>query len=174
MGSIHGVNRHAAILSPERLDDYLVEANPVRFLDAFVDPLNLTTRGVQRAKPAATGRPAYHPADLLKLYIYGSRSRLRSRRRLAQATHRTVAWMWLLKKLRPDPKATADFRKNDLAPLRRVGRAFTLWRTQPDLFAGGPAAIAGGEFNAVEAKERHLTQGRLKQLLQRSDQRGEG
>ena len=89
MGFIHGVNRHEAILFPERLDDYMAEENLVRFIDAFVDHLNLTTLGCQRATPAATGRPAYHPADLLKLYIYSYLYRLRSSRRLGQATHRT-------------------------------------------------------------------------------------
>jgi transposase len=90
MGFIHGANRHEEILFPERLDDYIAEENPVRFIDAFVDHLNLTTLGFQRATPAATGRPAYHPADLLKLYIYGSLYRLRSSRRLEQETHRNV------------------------------------------------------------------------------------
>jgi transposase len=88
MGFIHGANRHAELLCPERLDDSIAEENPVRFLDAFVDHLNLTTLGFQRATPAAPGRPAYHPAELLKLYVYGSLSRLRSSRRLAQETHR--------------------------------------------------------------------------------------
>jgi transposase len=71
MGFIHGANRHEEVLFPERLDDYMTPANPVRFLEAFVDHLDLTTLGFQRATPAATGCPAYHPADLLKLYIYG-------------------------------------------------------------------------------------------------------
>ena len=95
MGFIHGVNRHEAILFPERLDDYMAEENLVRFIDAFVDHLNLTTLGCQRATPAATGRPASHPADLLQLSIDGSLSRLRSSRRLAQETHRNVEVMWL-------------------------------------------------------------------------------
>ena len=90
MGFIHGVNRHEEILFPERLDDYMAEENLVRFIDAFVDHLNLTTLGFQRATPAATGRPAYHPADLLKLSIYGYLYRLRSSRRLGQETHRNV------------------------------------------------------------------------------------
>ena len=95
MSVIHGANRHEAILFPERLDDSIAEEHPVRFLDAFVDHLNLTTLGFQRAPPAATGRPAYHPADLLQLYMYGSLSRLRSSRRLAQETHRHGEVMWL-------------------------------------------------------------------------------
>jgi transposase len=173
MGFIHGVNRHTEILFPERLDDYIVEANPVRFIDAFVDNLNLTTLGFQRAKPAATGRPAYHPADLLKLYIYGYLYRLRSSRRLEQETHRNVELIWLLKKLRPDHKTIADFRKNNLAPLRQVCREFTLWCKQLDLFSGELVAIDGSKFKAVNAKERNFTQDKLKQLLQQIDQRVE-
>jgi transposase len=72
MGFLHGANRHEESLCPERLDDSIAAENPVRFLDAFVDHLDLTTRGVQRATPAAPGRPAYHPAALLKRDIYGS------------------------------------------------------------------------------------------------------
>ena len=95
MGFIHGANRHEEILCPERLDDSITAENPVRFLDAFVDHRNLTTLGFQRATPAATGRPADHPAALWKLYMYGSLSCLRSSRRLAQATHRHVEVMGL-------------------------------------------------------------------------------
>src|SRR4030095_14124800 len=104
MGFIHGANRHEEILFPERLDDYIAEENPVRFIDAFVDHLNLTTLGFQRATPAATGRSASHPADLLKLSIYGYLSRLRSSRRREQETHRHGEFMGLLKKLRPAHK----------------------------------------------------------------------
>jgi transposase len=174
MGFIHGANRHEAILFPERLDDYIAEENPVRFIDAFIDHLNLTTLGFQRATPAATGRPAYHPADLLKLYIYGYLYRLRSSRRLEQETHRNVELMWLLKKLQPDHKTIADFRKNNLVPLRQVCREFTLLCKQLDLFAGELVAIDGSKFKAVNAKERNFTQDKLTTLLQRIDQRVEG
>lgn len=114
MGHIQGSDRHEGILFPERLDDYIGEDNPVRFIDAFVDKLDLGALGFQGTTPAATGRPAYHPADLLKLYIYGYLYRLRSSRRLEQETHRTVELTWLLKKLRPDHKTVAEFRKKGL------------------------------------------------------------
>jgi transposase len=174
MGFIHGANRHTEILFPERLDDYIAAENPVRFLDAFVDHLNLTTLGFQRAQPAVTGRPAYDPADLLKLYLYGYLYRLRSSRRLEQETHRNVELMWLLKKLRPDHKTIADFRKNNLVPLRQVCREFTLLCKQLDLFAGELVAIDGSKFKAVNAKERNFTPDRLAKLLQQIDQRIEG
>jgi transposase len=173
MGFIHGANRHEEILFPERLDDYIAEENPVRFIDAFVDHLNLTTLGFQRATPAATGRPAYDPADLLKLYIYGYLYRLRSSRRLEQETHRNVELMWLLKKLRPDHKTIADFRKHNLKPLRQVCREFTGLCKQLDLFAGALVAIDGSKFKAVNAKERNFTSDKLKNLLQQIDQRVE-
>jgi transposase len=174
MGFIHGANRHEEILFPERLDDYIAEENPVRFIDAFVDHLNLTTLGFQRATPAATGRPAYHPADLLKLYIYGYLYRLRSSRRLEQETHRNVEFMWLLKKLRPDHKTIADFRKHNLKPMRQVCREFTLLCKQLDLFAGELVAIDGSTCKAVNAKARHCTADKLQPLLPQIDQRVEG
>jgi transposase len=174
MGVIHGANRHEEILFPERLDDYITAANPGRFLDAFVDDLNLTALGFQRATPAATGRPAYHPADLLKLYIYGYLYRLRSSRRLEQEAHRNVELMWLFKKLRPDHKTIADFRKNNLVPLRQVCRAFTLWCKQLAVFAGELVAIDGSTFKAVNAQERNFTPDKLTKLLQQIDQRVEG
>jgi transposase len=174
MGFIHGVNRHEAILFPERLDDYIAAENPVRFLDAFVDRLDLTTLGFQRATPAATGRPAYDPADLVKLYIYGYLYRLRSSRRLEQETHRNVELMWLLKKLGPDHKTIADFRKNNLGPLRQVCREFTVLCKPLDLFAGALVAIDGSKFKAVNAKERNFIPAKLAKLLQQIDQRVEG
>jgi transposase len=174
MSFIHGANRHEEILFPERLDDYIAEDNPVRFIDAFVDHLNLTTLGFQRATPATTGRPAYHPADLLKLYMYGYLYRLRSSRRLEQETHRNVELLWLLKKLRPDHKTIADFRKNNLVPIRQVCREFTLLCKQLDLFAGELVAIDGSKFKAVNAKARNFTSDKLQRLLQQIDQRVEG
>jgi transposase len=173
MGFIHGANRHEEILFPERLDDYMAEEHPVRFIDAFVDHLNLTTLGFQRATPAATGRPAYAPADLLQLYIYGSLYRLRSSRRLEQATHRNVELMWLWKKLRPDHKTIADVRKHNLKPLRQVCREFTGLCKQRDLFAGALVAIDGSKFKAVNAKARNFTSDKLQHLLQQIDQRVE-
>jgi transposase len=173
MGHIQGANRHEEIQFPERLDDYIAEENPVRFLDAFIDDLNLEALGFQRAKPATTGRPAYNPADLLKLYIYGYLYRLRSSRRLEQETHRNVELMWLLKKLRPDHKTIADFRKNNLKPLRQVCREFTLLCKQLDLFAGELVAIDGSKFKAVNAKARHFTRDKLQKLLGQIDQRVE-
>jgi transposase len=171
MGHIQGANRHDVILFPERLDDYIAEDNPVRFLDAFVDELDLEACGFQRAVPAATGRPGYAPGDLLKLYLYGYLYRLRSSRRLEQETQRNVELLWLLKKLRPDHKTIANFRKNNLEPLRQVCRTFTLLCKKLDLFGAELVAIDGSKFRAVNSKERNFTPDKLKKLIVQIDER---
>jgi transposase len=173
MGYIHGANRHEEICFPERLDDYIAEDNPVRFIDAFVDGLDLVACGFQRAVPAATGRPGYAPGDLLKLYIYGYLYRLRSSRRLEQETHRNIELLWLLKKLQPDHKTIADFRKHNLKPIRQVCRTFTLLCKKLDLFGAELVAIDGSKFRAVNAKERNFTQDKLTKLLAQIDDRVE-
>jgi transposase len=173
MGYIYGANRHEVILFPERLDDSIAEDNPVRFIDAFVDELDLAACGFDRAVPAVTGRPGYAPGDLLKLYLYGYLYRLRSSRRLEQETHRNVEVMWLLKKLRPDHKTIADFRKNNLKPIRQVCRTVTLLCKKLDLFGAALVAIDGSQFRAVNAKERHFTQDKLTKLIAPIDERVE-
>jgi transposase len=171
MGYIYGANRHDVICFPERLDDYIAEDNPVRFIDAFVDELDLAACGFRRAMPAATGRPGYAPCDLLKLSLYGYLYRLRSSRRLEQEIHRNIELLWLLKKLRPDHKTIADFRKNNLQPLRQVCRTFTLLCKKLDLCGAELIAIDGSKFRAVNAKERHFTKDRLTKLLAQIDER---
>jgi transposase len=173
MSYIHGMNRHEVILFPERLDDYIAEDHPVRFIDALVDELDRAAYGFQRAVPAVTGRPGFAPGALLKLSLYGYLNRLRSRRRLEQATHRHVEVMWLLKKLRPDHKTIADCRTNNLQPLRQVCRTLTLLCKKLDLFGAALVAIDGSKFRAVNAKELHVTQDKLKKLLAQSDERVE-
>jgi transposase len=123
MGFSHGANRHEAILGPARRDAFMAAEHPVRVLEACVDHRNLPTLGLQRAPPAATGRPAYAPAELWQLSIDGSRSRLRSRRRLAQEPHRKVEVLGLGKQRRPDHQTRADCRQPNLVPLRQRCRS---------------------------------------------------
>jgi transposase len=174
MGHIQGANRHEEIQFPPRLDDYITDDNPVRFIDVFVDALDLEARGFRHAVAAATGRPSYHPGDLLKLYIYGYLYRLRSSRRLEQETQRNVERMWLLKKLRPDHKTIANFRRDHLKPLREVCRALTLLCNQLDLFGGELVAIDGRKFRAVNAKGRHVTTAKREKVIAQIDERVEG
>ena len=98
---IQGIDRTQGILLPEQLDDYVTEENPVRVIDIFVDELDLATLGFEGVTPADTGRPAYHPADLLKLYIYGYLNRIQSSRRLEREAQSNIELMWLTGRNRP-------------------------------------------------------------------------
>ncbi len=108
---VEGVDRGQGSLFPERLEDWIGEDNAVRVIDVFVDELDLGGLGFDRVEPQATGRPGYHPAVLLKLYIYGYLNRVQSSRRLEREAGRNVEVMWLTGRLAPDQKTIADFRK---------------------------------------------------------------
>src|SRR5580692_10888585 len=107
---IEGQSRTQGTLLPESLDEYITETNPVRVVDVFVDELDLGKLGFKGIDPAATGRPAYHPSVLLKLYIYGYLNRIQSSRRLEKEAQRNVELMWLTGRLTPDYKTIANFR----------------------------------------------------------------
>src|SRR6478752_1956921 len=110
---IEGEDRSQVTLLPERLDDYIAEDNPVRVVDAYVEELDLQEVGFEGAEPAATGRPSYHPAVLLTIYIYGYLNRIQSSRRLEREAQRNVELMWLTGRLAPDFKTIADFRHDN-------------------------------------------------------------
>ena len=127
MTHLVGHDRCQTLLLPESLDDYVGADNPVRFIDAFVDGLDLAAAGFGRVQPKATGRPGYAPGDLLKLYIYGYLNRIRSSRRLEAETHRNLEVIWLLWHLKPGFKTIADFRRNNRNAFRPVFRQFVLF-----------------------------------------------
>jgi transposase/macrodomain Ter protein organizer (MatP/YcbG family) len=164
MAYIAGPDRTQAVLFPDLLDDYVAGDNPVRFLDAFVAHLDFAALGFRRAVPAETGRPGYDPGDLLRLYLYGYLHRIRSSRRLEQETHRNVELMWLLRRLTPDFKTIADFRRDHPAALKRVGREFVLLCRELELFGGELLAIDGSKFRAVNARDKSYTPARLATL----------
>ena len=169
MAHIAGTDRSQSVLLPEVLDDYVRPDNPVRFLDAFVAHLDLGTLGFQRAVPAETGRPGYDPGDLLRLYLYGYLHRIRSSRRLEEETHRNVELMWLLRRLTPDFKTIADFRRDHPAALKGVCRECILLCKRLDLFGGELLAIDGSKFRAVNARDRSYTPARLATLQREID-----
>jgi transposase len=164
MGYISGMNREQILRFPESVDESIEENNPVRFLDADIDPLNLAALGFTHAVPKETGRPPDTPADMLKLYIYGYLKQIRSRRKLAQETHRNVELLWLLRKLTPDFKPMADFRKDHARALKEVCREFTLLCKQLDLFGRELIAMDGSKVKAVNSKDRNFSELKLKQL----------
>ena len=171
MDFIRGVSREQGTLFPERLDDYISEENPVRFIDAFVDELDLKALGFARTSPAWTGRSPYRPQDLLKLYIYGYLNKIRSSRKLETETCRNVEVMWLLGKLSPDHKTIADFRKDNGKAFKGVFRAFSELCRRLDLFGGDLIAVDGSKFKAVNNPKRHFTKKKLQEHLKKLDEK---
>ena len=155
MGYIGGESRNQRYLLPETIDDYIGADNPVRFVDAFVEKLDLEQLGFERAVAAETGRPGYDPGDLLRLYLYGYLNRIRSSRRLEREASRNLELMWLLRRLRPDFKTIADFRRDNGRAIQQVCREFTLVCKDLDLFgrrAGGHRReqVRGGQQSEPE------------------------
>jgi transposase len=166
MGYIRGMNRDQVLLFPDLIDDYIEENNPVRFIEAYVESLDLKALGFTHAVPKEAGRPGYAPADMLKLYIDGYLHTIRSRRKWEQETHCHVELMWWLCKLTPDFKTIADFRKDHAPALKQVCQAFTGLCKKLDLFGRELLAIDGSQFKAVNSKERNFSERKLKQRLQ--------
>ena len=169
MSYIRGASRQQMCLLPEAIDDYVGADNPVRFLDAFVEQLDLAALEFAHATPADTGRPPYDPGDLLRLYLYGYLNRIRSSRRLEVEAGRNLELMWLLRKLRPDFKTIADFRKMNRAAVTHVCREFTVLCKRLDLFGGELVAIDGSKFRAVNGKARNFSAAKLQRLLKEID-----
>lgn len=162
---IEGADRGQSTMLPELLDDYVDDDNQVRVVDVFVDQLDLAALGFERVRPAATGRPAYHPAVLLKLYIYGYLNRIQSSRRLEREAQRNVELMWLTGRLKPDFKTIANFRKDNGKPIRNVCRQFVVLCQQLDLFSDAVVAIDGSKFKAVNSSDRNFTDAKLKRRM---------
>jgi len=158
---IEGIDRSQTTLFPERLEDWVGEDNPVRVIDVFVDELELESLGFDRVVPLWTGRPAYHPSSLLKLYIYGYLNRVQSSRRLEREAGRNVEVMWLTGRLAPDHKTIADFRKDNGGAIRKVCARFVALCRELDLFADACVAIDGSKFKAVNSRDRNATRGKM-------------
>ena len=171
MSFIEGVGRDQHTLFPEVLDDYIPTHHPVRFIDAYVASLDLSDLGFERATAAETGRPGYAPGDLLRLYIYGYLNGICSSRKLEREAQRNVELMWLLRRLRPDHKTIAEFRRQDRKSIRKLFREFTLLCKKLDLFGAELVAIDGSKFRAVNAKKRNYSRKMLEEIMQSIDER---
>ena len=154
---IEGEERRQTTLLPDSLEDYVAEDNPVRVIDAFIDELELRALGFSGAVPEATGRPAYHPATLLKIYLYGYLNRIQSSRRLERETQRNVELMWLTGRLMPDFKTIADFRRDNGPAIRAACAQFVVLCRQFNLFTQAVVAIDGSKFKAVNNRDKNFT-----------------
>jgi transposase len=167
---VAGEDRSQSTLFPERLDDYVAEDNPVRAIEVFVESLDLRKLGFDGVDPQATGRPAYHPAVLLKIYIYGYLNRLQSSRRLERETQRNVELIWLTGKLMPDFKTIADFRKDNGRAIRNVCREFIVLCRELKLFSEAIVAIDGSKFKAVNNRDKNFTDRKLAARMQQLEE----
>jgi transposase len=163
-GFIKGEDRFQATLFPERLDDYVAEDSACRVIDVFLDDLDLSGLGF-KTQPNDTGRPAYHPSTMLKLFVYGYLNRVQSSRRLEIEAQRNVELMWLTGRLAPDFKTIADFRKDNGEAIRLVCREFVMLCRKFNLFANAFVAIDGSKFKAVNSRDRNFTRAKMKRRL---------
>jgi transposase len=163
---VEGENRLQGVLLPAFLDEYVSDENPVRVIDLFVDELDLGVVGFAGVVPEATGRPAYHPSVLLKIYVYGYINQIASSRRLEREGQRNVEMMWLTGRLTPDFKTIADFRKDNGLAIRATCRQFIALCRRLDLFTHAVAAIDGSKFKAVNTRDRNFTKAKLKKRME--------
>src|SRR3990167_4432238 len=162
---IEGQDRQQVTLLPECLDDFIADDNPIRVVDVFVGELNLTALGFEGAIPSVTGRPWYHPAVLLKIYIYGYLNRVQSSRRLERECQRNVELMWLTGRLAPDFKTIADFRRDNGRGTRQPCSQFVAICRKLKLLDDGVVAVDGSKFKAVNNRDRNFTLHKLQQRM---------
>ena len=167
---ISGSDRTQTVMFPPLVDDYVSKNNPVRFIEAFVENLDLSELGFTHSVPKLTGRPSYAPSDLLKLYIYGYLKKVRSSRLLAQLTHLNVEVFWLLKKLNPDFRTISDFRKDNIVGIKKVCQEFTLLCKRLNLFGGELVAVDGSKFCAVNHNSKVLSTKDIAILIKQIDE----
>src|SRR5205085_1942547 len=157
-------------LLPHCLEDYVDEENPVRVIEVFIDELDLASLGFSGMTPAVTGRPAYRPATLLKIYLYGYLNRIASSRRLEREAQRNVELMWLIGRLAPDIKTISEFRRDNGVAIGNVCRRFVQWCRELKLFSLAIVAIDSSKFKAVNSRDRNFTPGKVDKRQQQIEQ----
>jgi transposase len=162
---VEGSDRGQSTLFPECVADWIGEDNPVRVIDVFVEELDLAELGFGGVDPEVTGRPSYHPAVLLKLYIYGYLNRVQSSRRLEREAGRNVEVMWLTGRLAPDHKTIADFRKDNGGAIRQVCARFVALCRAMGLLTQASVAIDGSKFKAVNNRDRNFTRAKMERRM---------
>jgi transposase len=166
---VEGVARDQGGLFPAHLEDFIAEDNPVRAVDAFADKLDLRALGFEAVDPSATGRPGYHPAVLLKLYIYGYLNAVPSSRRLEREAGRNVELMWLTERLAPDHKTIADFRKDHGPAIQQACAQFVMLCRELGLFSKAIVAVDGSKFKAVNSRDNNFTANKIEKRIAQAE-----
>ena len=162
MRHVQGEDRRQRSFLPDALDDFVDSEHPVRVIDAYIDSLDMEGLGFEHAVTKETGRRPYNPADLLKLYVYGYLNKVVTSRRLETECHRNLEVIWLMRRLRPDHKTIADFRKDNGKAIRASCSAFIQFCRAAKLLTGRMVAIDGSKFKAAASKDQMLTRKQLK------------
>ena len=168
---IEGDNRYQTTVFPERIDDFVPEDSPIRVVDVFIDRLDISGLGF-KAEPSETGRPGYDPKTMLKIYVYGYLNQVHSSRKLEREAQRNVELMWLSKRLAPDFKTIADFRKDYGEPIRLVCREFVMLCRKLNLLTSTLVAIDGSKFKAVNNRDKNFTRAKMKRRIQEVEASG--
>ena len=171
MAYIQGEDREQITLFPEAIDDYITEENAVRVIEVFVNSLDMMKLGFLRTDPNVIGRPAYNPRDLLKLYLYGYMNRIRSSRRLETEAGRNLELLWLMRKLKPDFKTIADFRKDNKEAIKNVFKQFSLLCKEWDLYGKEVVAVDGSKFRASNSKRNNFNENKIQRQLKYIDEK---
>ena len=166
---VEGEDRLQSLLLPETLDDYVTEDNPVRVVEVFIEELDLGALGFEGVRPAATGRPAYHPSTLLKIYLCGYLNRIQSSRRLEREAQRNIELMWLTGRLAPDFKTIANFRRDNGPAIRAVCGQFIELCRRLHLFTKAIVAIDGSKFKAVNNRDKNFTLTKVAKRMEQVD-----
>jgi transposase len=170
MEHIKGMSREQITLFPEAIEDYITEENPVRFIDIFVDKMDVVGLRFSHAELGATGAPPYDPKDLLKLYLYGYLNRIRTSRLLERETQRNIEVMWLIKKLSPDHKTIADFRGDNSEALKGVFREFRVICNELEMFGGELVGVDSTKFKGSNARSKVLDKKGVEKSLKKIEE----
>ena len=155
---VEGLSRSQTFLLPKTIEQYVETDNPVRFIDAYVNTLNMEKLGFTHSTPQELGRPAYNPKDLCKLYLYGGLNHIRSSRKLERECKTNLEAMWLLKGLAPDFKTIADFRKDNPSAIGALFKEFVAFLKGLSLYGAKQVAVDGTKLRAVNSNDKAFTQ----------------
>lgn len=171
MKHITGYDRNQAVLIPVTIDAVIAKDSLVRLIDIFVDSLDLSEMGFTNLRPPSDGRPPYHPADLLKLYIYGYMNRYRSSRMLETETKRNIELMWLLKGLTPDHNTIANFRRDNPKAIKKVFRQTVTIAKHHNLIGGVLIAGDSTRLRAQNSKKNNYNEKKIKRHIEYIDRK---
>ena len=167
---ITGQNRNQLVLFPEKLEDLINEDNEVRIIDKFVETLDLGEMKFKRVVPNNKGTNSFNPKDLLKLYLYGYRNKVRSSRKLENLCKVNIEVKWLLRGLEPDFRTISDFRKENVKAMKEVFKQTVVMGKELKLI-GNQFSQDGYKVQAVNSKERNYTLNKLDDRIKRENKK---